>query len=514
MAGKFQELYTQRFGGGLGGDVLSARVNHNLNRVVCAARVIVDGEVRNEIVDSIIPSESDPRNVFVVNFNTASSGVIQVVDSDYIWTSLPTPEGASALGNNLSGSAFSGSFTGSFSGDGSNLTGIEAGIIVQDSGDTISGGPYSTLNFTGELSASNSGGGIAEIGVNLPDSIFVDYFNSVAYSGITTTPSTLPLDTTRQNNSAFSRNGGEVTVNTAGTYRVDYDCSTSDDTFDDNTIEVWLELNTGSGFAEVAGTRSRFFHDSGNEEGGNHGMAILTLAESDILRIRAQVVDGSGQIDTLANSVRLLLMSIGSNGAAGPQGPQGPAGSGTTITVQDEGSNIANTPNSKLNFVGSGVTATDGGSGVATITIPGAPPVNIAQYRQTNNLAISTSPTTVDLDFNDFEDSFYSRSGQNITVNTAGIYRISYSIFFDTLANARRTVEAWVENNSTEIIPSRAGGYSRNNTDDTASLSATFLVELSASDVVRLRCQSTGTFGSPLGIANRMWLTIEFVRTP
>lgn len=510
MAGKFQELYTQRFGGGLGG-VLSASVTHNLNRVVCAARVIVDGEVRNEIVDSIIPSESDPRNEFVVNFNTASSGVIQVVDSDYIWTSLPTPEGASALGNNLSGSAFSGSFTGSFSGDGSNLAGIDTSIIVQNSGGTISGGPYSTLNFTGELSASNSGGGIAEIGVNLPDSIFVDYFNSVAYSGITTTPSTLPLDTTRQNNSAFSRTGGEVTVNTAGTYRVDYDCSTSDDSFDDNTIDVWLELNTGSGFAEVAGTRSRFFHDNGNEEGGIHGMAILTLAESDILRIRAQVVVGSGQVDTLANSVRLLLMSIGSNGAAGPQGP---AGSGTTITVQDEGSNIANTPNSKLNFVGSGVTATDGGSGVATITIPGAPSVNIAQYRQTNDLSISTSPTTVNLNFNDFQDSFYSRSGQNITINSAGIYRISYSIFFDTISNARRTVEAWVENNSTEIIPSRAAAYSRNNTDDTASLSATFLVQLSASDVVRLRCQSTGTFGSPRGIANRMWLTIEFVRTP
>jgi len=87
MAGKFRELYTQEFGGGLG--VLSVNVVHNLNRVVCAARVIVRGEVRNDIVDSIVPSESDPRNEFVVTFNSASSGVIQVVDSDYIWTSLP-----------------------------------------------------------------------------------------------------------------------------------------------------------------------------------------------------------------------------------------------------------------------------------------------------------------------------------------------------------------------------------------------------------------------------------------
>ena len=41
------------------------------------------------------------------------------------------------------------------------------------------------------------------------------------------------------------------------------------------------------------------------------------------------------------------------------------------ITVQDEGSGIPNTPHVTLNFVGAGVTATDAGSSVATITIPG-----------------------------------------------------------------------------------------------------------------------------------------------
>jgi hypothetical protein len=39
------------------------------------------------------------------------------------------------------------------------------------------------------------------------------------------------------------------------------------------------------------------------------------------------------------------------------------------INVQDEGSNVANTPHTTLNFVGSPVTVTDGGSGVATITM-------------------------------------------------------------------------------------------------------------------------------------------------
>ena len=41
------------------------------------------------------------------------------------------------------------------------------------------------------------------------------------------------------------------------------------------------------------------------------------------------------------------------------------------IAVQDEGSGVANTPHSTLNFVGAGVAVADAGSGVATVTISG-----------------------------------------------------------------------------------------------------------------------------------------------
>jgi hypothetical protein len=42
------------------------------------------------------------------------------------------------------------------------------------------------------------------------------------------------------------------------------------------------------------------------------------------------------------------------------------------ITVKDEGTNVTNTPHATLNFTGAGVTVTDGGGGVATVTIPDA----------------------------------------------------------------------------------------------------------------------------------------------
>jgi len=165
--------------------------------------------------------------------------------------------------------------------------------------------------------------------------------------------------------------------------------------------------------------------------------------------------------------------------------------------------------------VGAGVTATDAGGGVATITIPGGSSANVAQYRQTANLTINTSATTVPLNATDFEDSNFTAAPLTglITINTAGVYRISYNVYFDTNANARRTVDSWCEVNSVEIIPSRAASYSRNTTDDTASSGTAFLVQLAASDVVRLRCQSTGTNGTAIGQGNRMWLTLEFVRS-
>jgi hypothetical protein len=75
-------------------------------------------------------------------------------------------------------------------------------------------------------------------------------------------------------------------------------------------------------------------------------------------------------------------------------------------------------------------------------------------------------------------------------------------------------VDAWVENNTTEIVPSRSSSYSRNNNDDTANSTATFFVQLAATDVVRLRAQSTGSSGTAIGQGNRMWINLEFLRTP
>lgn len=95
MAGSFKLLYEQSFT-----STNSITVTHNLSRVNCAIRVLIDGAVRNDLVSSVTPSSSDPRNSCVVSLSSTNTGVIQVTDSDYVWTTLPSPEASHMLENN------------------------------------------------------------------------------------------------------------------------------------------------------------------------------------------------------------------------------------------------------------------------------------------------------------------------------------------------------------------------------------------------------------------------------
>jgi len=119
MAGGFDALFSQTF---TSTDAIT--VTHNLDRVVFAVRVLIGDVARNDLVQTITPSASDPRNIIEVTLTSSQSGLIQIIDSDYLWGTLPSPEGAAALQNNISGSTFSGSFSGSFFGNGSGLTGV------------------------------------------------------------------------------------------------------------------------------------------------------------------------------------------------------------------------------------------------------------------------------------------------------------------------------------------------------------------------------------------------------
>jgi hypothetical protein len=148
----FSKLYTQDFT--LEDTIV---VPHGLDRLQTACRVIVAGAARNDIVQSIVPSDSDPRNQLTISLTETASGVIQILDSNYIFSNIPTPEDTAAIATNVSGSSFSGSFSGSFTGDGSELSGISSewnGILVGNA--QITG----TLGVTSDITSSGTYNGV------------------------------------------------------------------------------------------------------------------------------------------------------------------------------------------------------------------------------------------------------------------------------------------------------------------------------------------------------------------
>lgn len=127
-----------------------------------------------------------------------------------------------------------------------------------------------------------------------------------------------------------------------------------------------VSIGTGSksftvqaGLAYSAGARARA---ASSASPTNWMEGAVTSYSGTTLTLNVDATNGSGSYSS---------WNINLSGAQGAQGPIGPPGSGTTVAVQDEGSNI--TPaRSVLNFVGAGVTAADDAAGSrTTITIPG-----------------------------------------------------------------------------------------------------------------------------------------------
>ena len=100
---------------------------------------------------------------------------------------------------------------------------------------------------------------------------------------------------------------------------------------------------------------------------------VAQLSEGDFITVQVQSVSTAEDIFVDATFIVFALI-----GAKGDKGDPGTPGSGVEIIVRDENTAVPNTPHQILNFTGAGVTATDAGSGVTDITIPGSAGINIS----------------------------------------------------------------------------------------------------------------------------------------
>jgi hypothetical protein len=127
------------------------------------------------------------------------------------------------------------------------------------------------------------------------------------------------------------------------------------------------------------------------------------------------------------------------------------------------------------------------------------------------------TPTAIPITAEDVKDSNYTHSNvtnnSRVTFAVAGLYRVHYNIGSDNASNNRCTLRTFVRlNGTTEVSPSRAFSYSRNNVDDRATNTATFLMTASASDYIEMMSQQEGTSGTTNASPFSTWILIEYVR--
>jgi len=153
----------------------------------------------------------------------------------------------------------------------------------------------------------------------------------------------------------------------------------------------------------------------------------------------------------------------------GAKGDQGPAGSGSSILVKDEGTNVVNTPHDALNFVGPSVTVTDGGSGVATVTISATPDQDLFKTVATDSGSSVADNSTDTLTLNGGSGISTSASGDTITITND-----SPNIVQDVFKTVSSDSGSSVADNSTDTLTITGGsGISTSASGDTITISNT-----------------------------------------
>jgi len=92
MAGQFVLLFSVDFT-----STASITVTHSLDRLQVAAIVRIGDVARNDLITTVTPLDTDPRNAVVVTLDSAQTGTILIVDTDYVFANIPSSENAGVL---------------------------------------------------------------------------------------------------------------------------------------------------------------------------------------------------------------------------------------------------------------------------------------------------------------------------------------------------------------------------------------------------------------------------------
>lgn len=111
---------------------------------------------------------------------------------------------------------------------------------------------------------------------------------------------------------ALNTTTGEITVNKTGVFRVDYRLTADTQDGARRTTEALLEINTGSGFAEISaslGSSRAYTYNRNNASGENTAaaQALLSLNSGDVLRVRVRRSNGGGLVQTVPSGTSISI---------------------------------------------------------------------------------------------------------------------------------------------------------------------------------------------------------------
>ena len=139
------------------------------------------------------------------------------------------------------------------------------------------------------------------------------YLTTGGVTGVAATATTLVINNTgvNSNGSVFSLASNEVTVNKTGVFLISANVYFNQSTTSRSEYSKWLEVDSGGGYAEVAG--SRFVsYQRGYDSGHTASLTlILAVTSGDKFRLRVQRTDGgssTGYQDD--NGTRLTFLEL------------------------------------------------------------------------------------------------------------------------------------------------------------------------------------------------------------
>jgi len=208
--------------------------------------------------------------------------------------------------------------------------GANVSIVAEQGTDNNGEIRYNATNNVWEI--SNDGAAFIPLEAGTAaDDIFYAYDAAGGTAiGISAVDITFDTEVREDTQYTHATDGAEITINTTGSYSIDYNC-TSDVTTDDRSlITHYLMSDTGGGFTEIPGTRTVSYHRTVGDGRDNANISHFgNFTAGDILKFQA-FGDSNGNLQTVADSCRVKIIRTDNGGGLigpqGPEGPQGPAG--------------------------------------------------------------------------------------------------------------------------------------------------------------------------------------------